>query len=49
MGEFEQQPAQKPEKKRRILRSVLFTFGIILLFLVSALTKIGRASCRERV
>lgn len=38
MGEFEQQPAQKPEKKRRILRSVLFTFGIILLFLVSALT-----------
>ena len=28
----------KTRKKRRILRSVLFTFGIILLFLVSALT-----------
>lgn len=38
MAELEQQPAQTPQKQRRILRSVLLTFAIIMLFLVSALT-----------
>lgn len=38
MAELEQQPAQTPQKQRRILRSVLLTFAIIILFLVSALT-----------